>query len=196
MERVRSEPELAGVLAHEIAHVVQKHHLADIRKAAGKNLAIDLASLKSGGLGGEAARAVARVGLEGYVRGLSREDELEADRIGVVIAARAGYEPYGLPAVLQTLAASPQDDSAMALFLKTHPSPLERLVALEAVMPVSYEAYAKPNPALVRYERVFLVAGVVPASAVKPAATAPAGSTPKPKPAPPKPATTSKPPGS
>jgi len=155
VERCGSESELAGVLAHEIAHVVRHHQLNDIRKNAKKGLMLDLASLKSGGLTGDAARAFARVGLEGYVRGLSREDELEADRIGVVIAARAGYEPYGLVMVLQTLQSLGQSDSAMAFFLKTHPSPSDRLAALEVVMPPSFEQLAKPNPALVRYAPVF-----------------------------------------
>ena len=153
--RVHSESELAGILAHEISHVALKHHLSDIQKNAQKNLALDLASVKSGGLTGEAARAVARVGLEGYVRGLSREDELSADRMGVVIAARSGYEPYGLVAVLQSLAAMPQDDAALGFFLKTHPSPTDRLAALESEMPASFEAYAAPNPALARYAKVF-----------------------------------------
>jgi predicted Zn-dependent protease len=167
VELIRSEGELAGVIAHEIAHVVQKHHLNDIRKQAGKGLALDLASLKSGGLTGEAARAVARVGLEGFVRGLSREDELEADLIGVVIAARAGYEPYGLPAVLATLAGMPQDDS-MALFLKTHPSPADRLAALEAALPEWYAKLAEPNPALVRFGATFPAPGTAPAASPQP----------------------------
>ena len=153
--RVHGESELAGILAHEISHVALKHHLADIQKNAQKNLALDLASVKSGGLAGEAARAVARVGLEGYVRGLSREDELAADRMGVVIAARAGYEPYGLVAVLQTLAAEPQGDAALGFFLKTHPAPNDRIAALEAQMPASFESYAAANPALARYAKAF-----------------------------------------
>jgi beta-barrel assembly-enhancing protease len=153
--RMHGESELAGVLAHEISHVVLKHHLADIQKNAQKNLALDLASVKSGGLAGDAARAVARVGLEGYVRGLSREDELAADRMGVVIAARAGYEPYGLVAVLQTLAALPQDDAVLGQFLATHPTPNDRIAALASVMPESFEAYAAPNPALARFTKAF-----------------------------------------
>src|SRR5207247_1036900 len=96
----------------------------DIKKHARADLFLDLAQVKGGGgLRGEAARAFARVGLEGYVRGLSREDELEADAIGVVIAARAGYEPYGLISVLQTLGTIPKDNASVALFFKTHPSP-------------------------------------------------------------------------
>ena len=153
--RVHSESELAGVLAHEISHVALKHHLADIQKNAQKNLALDLASMKSGGLAGEAARAVARVGLESYVRGLSRDDELAADRMGVVIAARAGYEPYGLVAVLQSLEALPEQEAGQSLLLKTHPSPADRIAALQAAMPPVFETYATPNPALARYARVF-----------------------------------------
>jgi predicted Zn-dependent protease len=156
LNRIRTESELAGVLAHEMAHVVQKHHLNDIRKHAQKGLVLDLAQLRGGGgLAGEAARAVARVGLEGFIRGLSREDELEADSIGVVIAARAGYEPYGLPSVLQTLATIPSSSADMALFLKTHPSPNDRLAALEAKLPAWFETLAKPNPALVRFNQAF-----------------------------------------
>lgn len=156
IERIHTESELAGVLGHEMAHVVQKHHLADIKKHSTQGLVLDLAQLKAGGgLRGEAATAVARVGLEGYVRGLSREDELEADAIGVVIAARAGYEPYGLPSVLQTLATIPTSNADMALLLKTHPSPNDRLLALEQKLPPWFDALAKPNPALVRFNQTF-----------------------------------------
>ena len=156
LNRIRSESELAGVLAHEMAHVVQKHHLKDIRKHAQKGLVLDLSQLRGGGgLAGEAARAVARVGLEGFIRGLSREDELEADSIGVVIAARSGYEPYGLPSVLQTLATIPQSNADMALFLKTHPSPNDRLLALEKRLPAWFDTLAKPNPALARFNQTF-----------------------------------------
>jgi predicted Zn-dependent protease len=156
IQRIHTESELAGVLGHEMAHVVQKHHLADIKKRSTQGLLLDLAQIKGGGgLKAEAARAFARVGMEGYVRGLSREDEMEADAIGVVIAARAGYEPYGLPSVLQTLATIPSSNADMALFLKTHPSPGDRLAALEQKLPPWFETLAKPNEALVRFNQTF-----------------------------------------
>ena len=66
-------------------------------------------------------------------RGLDKSDELEADRLGVVIAARGGYDAYGLPAVLQTLQAMNAADSALALMFKTHPAPGERLAALDTL---------------------------------------------------------------
>ena len=155
VERMRSESELAGILAREIAHVVQRHYLNDIRKNAPKGLVVDVASLKSGGLTSDAARAIARLGLDGYARGLPRDDVFEADKVGVAIAARSGYEPYGLVAVLQTLNAMPPNDPAMALFLKTHPSSSDRLATLEKDLPPWYESFAKPNPALARYTAAF-----------------------------------------
>jgi predicted Zn-dependent protease len=176
---MHSEGELAGVLAHEISHVVLKHHLKDIQKNATKNMALDMASLKAGGLVGEAAKAVARVGLEGFVRGLSRDDELQADRLGVVIAARSGYDPYGLPAVLQTLAALPQDESGMGQFLGSHPPPADRIAALETAIPTAWEAWSLPNPALARFGRVFpgsmaaRAATVAPKAGSAPAVTKP-----------------------
>jgi predicted Zn-dependent protease len=155
VERMRSESELAGILAREIAHVVQRHYLNDFRKSAPKWLIADVVSLKTNGLASDSARAVARVGLEAYVRGLPRDDVFEADKIGVAIAARSGYEPYGLVAVLQALAALPPNDPAMALFLKTHPTPADRLATLEKDLPPWYESFAKPNPALMRYTAAF-----------------------------------------
>ena len=163
-----------------------KHHLKDIQKNATKNMALDIASLKAGGLAGQAAQAVARVGLEGFVRGLSREDEMQADRLGVVIAARAGYDPYGLPIVLQTLAALPQDDSSLGQFLHTHPAPGDRLAALETEMPASWEAWSAPNPALARFGHVF--PGSMTAAAAPAAAAAPKPPAAPAKPAAPKPA--------
>jgi predicted Zn-dependent protease len=77
-----------------------------------------------------------------YSRGLDKGDELEADRLGVVIAARGGYDAYGLPTVLQALQAMNASDSALALMFKTHPAPGERLDALGKKMQPTLDAYA------------------------------------------------------
>jgi predicted Zn-dependent protease len=67
------------------------------------------------------------------VKPLDRGLEYEADRMGVVLAARAGYDPYGLVAVMQMLAQVTGGDEAG--ILATHPSPNERIAELEKVMP-------------------------------------------------------------
>ena len=139
---MRNEAELAGVLAHEISHVLKRHHLDAIQKSAKTGIVADLASMavsnsKYGGLGEKAIGA----GTELYARGLDKEDEFEADRMGVVIAARAGYDPYGLPAVLQTLDSMNAQDSNLALMFKTHPAPQKRLELLDGVMAEKMDRY-------------------------------------------------------
>jgi predicted Zn-dependent protease len=140
---MKSEAELAGVLAHEIAHVLKKHHLKAIQKNAQVGLLADALSIATqNSKNTEALNRIAGVGTELYARGLDKEDEFDADRIGVVLAARAGYDPYGLPLVLQTLANLNPQDSALALMFKTHPAPTARLEALDKTMPVNLDKYA------------------------------------------------------
>jgi len=141
LERMRNEAELAGVLGHEIVHVLRKHHLKAIQKGAQSSLAGDAMSMALKDRAGPARDKLIAFGTEMYSRGLDKGDELEADRLGIVIAARAGYDAYGLPSVLQTLQAMSAQDSAIALMFKTHPAPGERLAALEAMQP-TLDAYA------------------------------------------------------
>ena len=143
LERMRSEAELAGVLAHEIAHVLRKHHLKAIQKGAQTALAGDaLAQALARRDGNDPNRAkLIALGSEVFTRGLDKSDELEADRLGVAIAARGGYDAYGLPSVLQTLQAMNPEDSGLALMFKTHPAPAERLDAMENLQPL-LDAYA------------------------------------------------------
>jgi predicted Zn-dependent protease len=86
-----------------------------------------------------------KAGTEVYARGLDKDDEFEADRMGIVIATRAGYDPYGLPAVLQMLDAMNAKDSSLALMFKTHPAPHDRLSLLDKEMGDRFDAYAAPT---------------------------------------------------
>ena len=125
--RMRDEAELAGVLAHEVSHVVDKHALKTMRKGAVAGLAGDALSNYAEKKGKEEFTKIVSAGTEIYARGLDKEDEFAADRAGVVIATRAGYDPYGLPSVLQTLASINPKDDAVALMFKTHPDSGTRL---------------------------------------------------------------------
>jgi predicted Zn-dependent protease len=138
-----SEAELAGVLAHEIAHVLKKHHLKAIQKNAQTALAGDALSTALKDSRSPGREKLVSFGNEMYTRGLDKSDELEADRLGVVIAARGGYDAYGLPTVLQTLQAMNAEDSALALMFKTHPPPAERLDALGEKMQPTLDRYAR-----------------------------------------------------
>lgn len=142
LQRMRSEAELGGVLGHEIAHVLRKHHLKAIQKGAQTALAGDALSAALRDRAGASRDKLIAFGAEMYSRGLDKSDELEADRLGVVIAARGGYDAYGLPAVLQTLQAMNPQDSGLALMFKTHPAPGERLDALAERMQPVLDAYS------------------------------------------------------
>jgi beta-barrel assembly-enhancing protease len=131
LDRMRNEAELAGVLGHEIVHVLRKHHLKAIQKGAQSALAGDAMSAALKDRAGPARDKLISFGTEMYSRGLDKSDELEADRMGIVIAARAGYDSYGLPSVLQTLQAMSAQDSTLALMFKTHPAPADRLLELD-----------------------------------------------------------------
>lgn len=124
--KLDNEAELAGVLAHEIGHVIRKHHLKLLQKSQG------IAAL-GGFLGGKARDESQLVqnligsGAEIVARGLDKDAEYEADRIGVVLTARAGYDPYGLPAVLAEIGHVARNDKSVSLLFKTHPHPEDRL---------------------------------------------------------------------
>ena len=153
--RMRNEAELAGVMAHEIAHVLKRHHLQAIQKNAQTGLAAGLASLAAGSSkNSDLANKAIGAGTELYARGLDKGDEFEADRMGVVIAARAGYDPYGLPAVLQTLGAINPQDSNLALMFKTHPAPQKRLELLDGLMTGSMDRYAGQPVMAERFQKI------------------------------------------
>ncbi|MCP5151625.1 MAG: M48 family metalloprotease [Ectothiorhodospiraceae bacterium] len=129
---LRSEDELGGVLAHEMAHVLRRHHVEAIVARERMGLAMDLAK-SAVGRGGALADLAVSASRTIYARGLDQGDEFQADRDGAVLAARAGYDPYGLLHVLVTLS-SLEGSSALGLFTSTHPPVGGRIDALERVL--------------------------------------------------------------
>ncbi len=132
-KRLNNEAELAGVLGHEIAHVTKKHHLNLLKKSQLIG-ALAQTAKKEVKSGDAAVQNLIGNGAEMMARGLDKEAEFEADRIGVVFAARAGYDAWGLPTVLQDMATIHTKDDRLALLYKTHPTAADRLTRLgEAV---------------------------------------------------------------
>ena len=129
---LNNESELAGVLAHEIGHVIKKHHMKILQQSKMLDLGSRLIGKQVGG--NDKIAGLIGSGAEIVSRSLDKGAEFEADRIGVVLAARAGYDGYGLPAVLQQIGHTPADDSSVALLFKTHPRPDERLSRLDDAM--------------------------------------------------------------
>lgn len=135
IDKMGDEAELAGILAHEIIHVTGKHHLQALRaKARAGVLTQLLASQLKNDLGGQISGQLLALGRDLYGSGLDQNDEFDADREGVALAARAGFDPYGLVAVLQTLRTAAPDNPLFALTFSTHPPAEQRMAQIEQAM--------------------------------------------------------------
>lgn len=154
MRQLRNEAELAGVLGHEVAHVVQKHHIRALRKAAVMTLlSASAAAASAESRHAELVQQLVGPTKELYARGLDKADEFEADRMGVVLSARAGYDPYALPSVLQTLSAADQKDAFLALLFKTHPPPDARIEKLATGMGSRFDGFSPAALNAPRFEQ-------------------------------------------
>ena len=162
-EILDSEAQLAGVLGHEIGHIVRRHHITVMQKSSLVSAGSQLAQARDRGV---LASNLIGTGAEVFARGLDKSAEFEADQIGIVLAARAGYNPYGLVDVLHKLAARGAEDASLSLLFKTHPHPNERLQQLgDALAPRVTALPAGMEPAIRP-----VGADVPPAAASKPVA--------------------------
>lgn len=129
---LQNEADLAGVLGHEVGHVIRKHHLKILQQSRLVDAGSKALSKHTGG--SDRVQQLIGSGAEIVARGLDKDAEFEADRIGVVLATRAGYDAYGLPGVLQQIGHAGKDDDRVALLFKTHPMPDDRLDKLGNAM--------------------------------------------------------------
>ncbi|MES2561685.1 MAG: M48 family metallopeptidase [Pseudomonadota bacterium] len=136
-----TDDELAAIMGHEIAHSLREHARERVSRemASGVALGVAGAVLGLGQLGQSLANAVAQVT---FNLPHSRTHETEADRLGVELAARAGYEPHAAVSVWQKMLQA--GGSGGPQFLSTHPSPESRLADLKVyadrVMPLYQQA--------------------------------------------------------
>ena len=137
IQAAATESQLAGVLAHEIAHISQRHAADKITKSMVANGLLGLlgAVLGNDGGGARAAQAGARILAGGYMLKFSRDDEREADSVGVEMMRRAGWDPRGMIEFMDTLRrAQGNDPGRVAVFLSSHPAPAERASRLRTVV--------------------------------------------------------------
>lgn len=125
IEAAGSTAELAGVMAHEVAHGVARHGTEQLTKAQGLNLG---AALLLGRDPSTLERLAAQVAGTGAMARFSRDDEREADRLGVRYLYEAGYNPAGMAAMFEKLLAERQRrPGAVAQFFSTHPLTEDRI---------------------------------------------------------------------
>lgn len=135
-EILDNESQLAGVSGHEIAHVLRRHHITAMQKQGALQGVASLGQAAIGSRGelaGAAGEQAVAAGRELFTKGIDKEYEYEADHLGVVLAARAGYAPHGLVDVMHKLQAK-AGEASLALLFSTHPHPSARLAELGDVM--------------------------------------------------------------
>ncbi|MCY7315775.1 MAG: M48 family metallopeptidase [Rubrivivax sp.] len=140
-----SDDEVAVVMGHEIAHALLEHARERMAKSTGTNLGLRLgaAVLGLGGLGDMAAQGLANLASLKF----SRDDESEADVLGLMLAARAGYDPRAGITLWQKMGKQ-SDGNAPPAWLSTHPAGAARIREIENRLPrvlPDYEAAARPQ---------------------------------------------------
>jgi beta-barrel assembly-enhancing protease len=128
IQAAANEAQLAGVMAHEIAHVVLQHSVCNAAKQQKVGLIAGIGQIAAGVLLGGAAGQIAQQGI-GMTAGLSflkmsRGAEKEADLLGVGVLYDAGYDPRAMPQFFETLQGKYGEGSAQ--FLSDHPNPGNR----------------------------------------------------------------------
>jgi beta-barrel assembly-enhancing protease len=128
IERTRNEAELAGVLAHEIAHVEHRHGISQMERAQGANLALTAAYVLMGRAPSGVEEAAIGLGGNLYFARHSREAENEADAAAVGLLVRAGISPQGLPSFFNVLLEEQRrQPSAVEQWFSTHPLTTDRV---------------------------------------------------------------------
>jgi predicted Zn-dependent protease len=158
IERSATMSELAGVLGHEIGHVTQRHSMKQMAKAQQANFGILAGCILApqvcnSGLGATAIQ----VGAGGAFAKFSRDDEREADRVGLQFVVRAGIDPRGVPTMFRTLLAERQrrPDALEGMF-STHPLAEDRVADAEAIIarmdPVVLQSLTTDTPAFQQFK--------------------------------------------
>ena len=128
-----TDDEIAAIMGHEIAHALREHGRERVSQAVAQNVLVNIAMALAGPYG-SAVSAANQVAQYAIVLPNSRENESEADAIGLELAARAGYNPMGAISVWQKMLKATKDKSTPE-FLSTHPSGETRIEQLTALMP-------------------------------------------------------------
>lgn len=134
-----SDDEIAVVMGHEVAHALREHSREQVSQALAAQTAIDIGASIFGL--GQGAAELASIGYEALVATrFSRTDEKEADRIGLELAARAGYDPRTGVTLWQKMMAK-SGGASPPEFLSSHPADAKRIEEVQSLLPVVMPLY-------------------------------------------------------
>lgn len=137
VDSLKDEAELAGVLGHEIAHVSEKHALKLIRKMKMLSGTAEISAAYLDANPESFDKIVNETAKSLFEKGLDKDKEADADRIGVDYASRVGYDANGLKDFLARLA---QHEAEAKTMKNTHPPAKERVTVLETIIQKNYRS--------------------------------------------------------
>lgn len=139
VKQLQNEDELAFVLAHEINHVLRRHHYKVVQR---QRLAESAAKQMQASSGDSNFASLSQASAQIYARGLDKNSEFEADRLGAELMTQSGYDPVSAMGVLERLQKLKGDDPRAELLFATHPSPAERL---DTLLQTNLESLPRPT---------------------------------------------------
>ena len=156
--KLTNEAEMAGVLGHECGHVTARHINDRMADQIGVGV---IATVAGAVIGSTSDNDLVRygtpvafgVGSQLVLLSFSRNQELEADRLGVRYMVKVGYDPKGQLQVMEVLDRESGGDSASSFFA-THPDPKARIAQIQKLLAGEY-AYTQNNPKFALYEREY-----------------------------------------
>ena len=125
-----NERQLAAALGHETGHVAAGHNIDAIQRQLPSAILADLATTAVGGTGGEVVKVATDIAGAMFTLRYSRQDEYQADQLGIRYMSKAGYNPWGMVQLLETLLqeAGPEpDEGPLGRMFRTHPLTSERI---------------------------------------------------------------------
>jgi predicted Zn-dependent protease len=140
LSKLNSEAQLAGVLGHEIGHVIGRHgaeHLAKQQLGGALVNAVGIAASDRPDSARQAAILAQTVNQMVNLK-YGREDELESDRLGFQFMTEAGYNPVGIVELMKILDSARGDAGGQPEFMSTHPNPGNRIEQLVTIMNQTY----------------------------------------------------------
>jgi len=135
-----SDAELATVIGHEVAHALREHTRERVSRAYAQQLVLAGAAAATGASEG-ATNIANMVGQVTFQLPFSRDQESEADEIGLELMARAGYDPHAALTLWNKMSAAEQ--AGTPKFLSTHPAPKDRIKDIQKILPRVMPLYTR-----------------------------------------------------
>jgi len=135
IDRAQNLSELAGVLGHEIGHVVKRHSIKQMQQQQGAQIGVTLGCVLLNACTSDIAQAGINIAGSAIFAKFSRDDETEADEVGIQNVVRAGISPKGVPEMFQILLDERQrNPGSVDLWFATHPTEESRIADTQRII--------------------------------------------------------------